>query len=68
MQLALFCKYVDTYEKKKKKNAFFLLCGGSQTRTDDLWVMSPTSYHCSIPRYFDCKGRENLGACQGLLR
>lgn len=24
-------------------------CGGL-TRTDDLWVMSPTSYHCSTPR------------------
>ncbi len=28
------------------------LSGGSRTRTCDLWVMSPTSYHCSIPRYF----------------
>ncbi len=28
-----------------------LLCGGRRTRTSDLWVMSPTSYHCSIPRY-----------------
>ena len=37
-----------------------LLCGGRRTRTSDLWVMSPTSYHCSIPQYlcrFDvCKG------------
>ena len=24
-------------------------CGGL-IRTDDLWVMSPTSYHCSTPR------------------
>ena len=28
-----------------------LTCGGGQTRTDDLWVMSPTSYHCSTPRF-----------------
>ena len=27
-----------------------LSCGG-KTRTYDLWVMSPTSYHCSTPRY-----------------
>ena len=34
-----------------------LFSSGSQTRTDDLWVMSPTSYHCSIPRCdFVCKG------------
>ena len=26
------------------------LCCGSWTRTNDLRVMSPTSYHCSIPR------------------
>jgi len=26
-------------------------CCGGRTRTDDLWVMSPTSYHCSTPRY-----------------
>ena len=24
---------------------------GDRTRTYDLWVMSPTSYHCSTPRY-----------------
>jgi hypothetical protein len=27
-------------------------CCGDRTRTDDLWVMSPTSYHCSTPRCF----------------
>ncbi len=26
--------------------------GGGRTRTYDLWVMSPTSYHCSTPRCF----------------
>ncbi len=29
-----------------------LIGGGRRTRTSDLWVMSPTSYHCSIPRCF----------------
>ena len=42
-------------EKTKKaspKRSFFLFFGGGRrTRTSDLWVMSPTSYHCSIPRY-----------------
>ena len=28
---------------------------GSQTRTDDLWVMSPTSCHCSIPQFASAK-------------
>ena len=39
--------------KQKKEIAFYnflsISCGGP-TRTDDLWVMSPTSYHCSTPR------------------
>ena len=30
--------------------ADYLCCGG-RIRTYDLWVMSPTSYHCSTPRY-----------------
>ena len=32
-----------------------LLSSGSQTRTDDLWVMSPTSCHCSIPQFASAK-------------
>ncbi len=42
-------------EELKKKNLRswrtegLLSCGG-KTRTYDLWVMSPTSYHCSTPR------------------
>ena len=45
-----------TYIHNKKKLARkyiepVLTCGGGQTRTDDLWVMSPTSYHCSTPRF-----------------
>ena len=28
-----------------------LLCCGGRIRTSDLWVMSPTSYHCSTPRF-----------------
>ncbi len=36
--------------------ADYLCCGG-RIRTYDLWVMSPTSYHCSTPRYLlHCKG------------
>jgi hypothetical protein len=26
------------------------LCSGGRIRTSDLWVMSPTSYHCSTPQ------------------
>lgn len=41
---------------KEKRIAFVKRCvsdcGGSRIRTDDLWVMSPVSYHCSIPRCF----------------
>ena len=34
--------------------------GGGGIRTPDLWVMSPTSYHCSTPRRIDShqEGRE----------
>ena len=32
-------------------------CGG-RIRTYDLWVMSPTSYHCSTPRYVVPQGFE----------
>ena len=43
--------------KKKRLNCFslFELSGGGRTRTCDLWVMSPTSYHCSTPRYATAK-------------
>ena len=27
------------------------LCSGGRIRTSDLWVMSPTSYHCSTPQF-----------------
>jgi hypothetical protein len=27
------------------------LSSGGWIRTNDLWVMSPTSYHCSTPQY-----------------
>lgn len=33
------------------------LCCGKGTRTPDLWVMNPTSCHCSIPR---CIARANV--------
>jgi hypothetical protein len=29
----------------------YFVGGGGRTRTYDLRVMSPTSYHCSTPRY-----------------
>ena len=35
---------------KKDCNIQSLCSCGSRIRTDDLWVMSPTSYHCSTPR------------------
>ncbi len=52
-----FVKATGIIEPKKKKEAldnqallsFFRLCSGNRTRTYDLRVMSPTSYHCSIP-------------------
>ena len=47
----------------------FFSCGG-RIRTYDLWVMSPTSYHCSTPRYLFllCKGtitflNNQIGGC-----
>ena len=45
-------------EKKEPSSDSFLISGGSRIRTYDLWVMSPTSYLCSIPRCFVyvCKG------------
>ncbi len=43
------------YRQQKKRtpmrNASIISCG-DRTRTCDLWVMSPTSYHCSTPRSF----------------
>jgi hypothetical protein len=40
--------------KQKSPGAFaptLLTCSGGRIRTSDLWVMSPTSYHCSTPQY-----------------
>ena len=39
-------------KKRTHENHESLLSCGGPTRTNDLWVMSPTSYHCSTPRYF----------------
>ncbi len=39
--------------KEKSPTAFALrlfLCSGGRIRTSDLWVMSPTSCHCSTPQ------------------
>ena len=35
--------------KKPELSLRFFLCSGGQTRTDDLWVMSPTSYQLLHP-------------------
>ena len=40
------------YEKRGFIRSLYLSSGG-RTRTYDLWVMSPTSYHCSTPRCFN---------------
>ena len=45
--------------KKKSSISAALSCGGP-IRTNDLWVMSPTSYHCSTPRYWTAKIRKKL--------
>ena len=38
--------------KKPAANATGLFpCSGGRIRTSDLWVMSPTSCHCSTPQY-----------------
>ena len=36
--------------KKASTEVNALLSCGERIRTNDLWVMSPTSYHCSTPR------------------
>jgi hypothetical protein len=44
--------------KIKSPGAFapgLFLCSGGRIRTSDLWVMSPTSYHCSTPQFYGCK-------------
>ena len=55
-------------ERNKKREAFAspFSCGGP-IRTNDLWVMSPTSYHCSTPRCFFvyvCKGTAFFYICK----
>ena len=56
----LFCDCSQSIYHKTKKGVipseitpfnFIYLSSGEPTRTTDLWVMSPTSYHCSIPQY-----------------
>ena len=59
--------YIPT-ERNKKGEAIAspLSCGGP-IRTNDLWVMSPTSYHCSTPRCFFvyvCKGTAFFYICK----
>ena len=38
--------------------AHLIISSGGRIRTYDLWVMSPTSYHCSTPRYVVPQGFE----------
>ena len=48
------------YIKEKEKHLFLLFSCGGLTRTDDLWVMSPTSYQllhsAMLFPYCECKG------------
>ena len=44
-----FVKIRNNFHNSKSFQRFF--CCGGWVRTTDLWVMSPTSYHCSTPRY-----------------
>ena len=38
-------------KRKKSSNLLlFFISSGDPIRTNDLWVMSPTSYHCSTPQ------------------
>ena len=48
----VFTKAKNTNEKRTDfhRSSF---CSGSLTRTDDLWVMSPTSYQLLHPAIFD---------------
>ena len=53
MRLQSACASTASFRRIKKptfSGGFFWLCSGNRTRTCDLRVMSPTSYHCSIPR------------------
>ena len=40
------------YQKEKSHLKSGFLSSGSQTRTDDLWVMSPTSYQLLHPALY----------------
>ncbi len=50
--------YAEHIKDERPTKWWASLSGGSRIRTYDLWVMSPTSYLCSIPRCFVyvCKG------------
>ena len=50
--------YAEHIKDERPTNWRASLSGGSRIRTYALWVMSPTSYLCSIPRCFVyvCKG------------
>ena len=42
--------WTNRINKKKENHIRFSLSSGGRDRTSGLWVMSPTSYHCSTPR------------------
>ena len=59
-KLLLFCYCNKKKETESIDDSVSLIGGGGQTRTDDLWVMSPTSCHCSTPRFAGAKVRQIL--------
>ena len=42
---------VGLFQNRKPGEPCYGFSSGAQTRTEDLWVMSPTSCHCSTPQY-----------------
>ncbi len=40
------------YKRNADSKVGVSFSSGGRTRTYDLWVMSPTSYHCSTPRCY----------------
>ena len=40
-------------KREEAQQMLSLFSCGERIRTNDLWVMSPTSYPCSTPRCFD---------------
>ena|GEM_PF-6502336 len=55
-------------ERQKPDTPFgvsgFFYGSGGWIRTNDLWVMSPTSYHCSTPQCSGCKFNIVFAGCK----